>query len=67
MKFMEIITIKKNDPLFPSAFKSIGKDCPMTLYALGNTDLLKSNDMVAIIGSRKASHKGNSAAYALGA
>ena len=64
---MDIITIKKNDPLFPEAFKAIGSDCPETIYVMGNVDLLKSEDMVAIIGSRNASRRGVSAAYPLGA
>lgn len=63
---MEIITINKEDPRFPKAFKAIGDDCPETIYALGNISLLESEDLVAIIGSRKASRKGNGAAYALG-
>ena len=63
---MDIITIKKNDPLFPEAFKAIGSDCPETIYVIGNLDLSKSGDMVAIIGSRKASRRGISAAYTFG-
>ena len=64
---MEIVIINKEDPRFPKAFKAIGEDCPETIYALGNINLLESESMVAIIGSRKASRRGNSAAYALGA
>ena len=64
---MEVITIKKEDSRFPKAFKAIGDDCPETIYALGNISLLKSEDNVAIIGSRKASRQGNGAAYTLGA
>ena len=64
---MEITTINKEDPRFPMAFKAIGGECPEKIYALGNISLLESEDMVAIIGSRKASRRGNGAAYALGA
>ena len=64
---MKIITINKHDPLFPKALKAIGEDCPENIYVMGNVDLLKSENMVAIIGSRKASRRGNSAAYTLGA
>lgn len=64
---MEITTINKEDPRFPTALKDIGEDCPEKIYALGNISLLESEDMVAIIGSRKASRRGNGAAYALGA
>ena len=64
---MDIVTIKMNDPLFPEALKAIGDECPETIYALGNLDLLRSENKVAIIGSRKASRRGNEAAYTLGA
>lgn len=62
----QIITINKNDELFPESFRAIGKDCPERIYAMGNLDLLKSEHMVAIIGSRKATRAGNSKAYELG-
>jgi DNA processing protein len=63
---MNIITIKKEDDLFPMALKAIGDDCPNVIYAMGNIELLKANDMVAIISSRKATRQGNGAAYSLG-
>ena len=62
----QIITINKEDELFPEAFKAIGEDCPERIYAMGNLDLLKREHMVAIIGSRKATRTGNSKAYDLG-
>ena len=62
----QIITINKHDELFPESFRAIGEDCPEKIYALGNLDLLKSEHMVAIIGSRKATRAGNSKAYELG-
>lgn len=55
----QIITINKEDELFPEAFKAIGEDCPERIYAMGNLDLLKRERMVAIIGSRKATRTGN--------
>ena len=55
----QIITISKEDELFPEAFKAIGEDCPERIYAMGNLDLLKRERMVAIIGSRKATRTGN--------
>ena len=64
---MEIITITKKDPRFPNALKAIGNECPDRIYAIGNIELLKSDNMVAIIGSRRASRRGNNAAYTLGA
>ena len=62
----QIITINKEDELFPEAFKVIGEDCPERIYAMGNLDLLKRERMVAIIGSRKATRTGNNKAYDLG-
>ena len=61
----QIITINKEDELFPEAFKAIGEDCPERIYAMGNLDLLKREHMVAIIGSRKATRTGNSKATTL--
>lgn len=62
----QIITINKNDELFPESFRTIGEECPERIYAMGNLDLLKSEHMVAIIGSRKATRAGNSKAYEFG-
>lgn len=62
----QIITIDKNDDLFPESFKAIGEDCPERIFAMGNLELLKSEHMVAIIGSRKATRAGNSKAFELG-
>lgn len=62
----QIIAINKNDEIFPASFRAIGKDCPESIYALGNLELLKSEHMVAIIGSRKATRTGNNKAYELG-
>lgn len=62
----QIITINKEDELFPEAFKAIGEDCPERIYAMGNLDLLKRERMVAIIGSRKATRTGKNKAYDLG-
>ena len=62
----QIITLNKKDAFFPEAFKAIGEDCPERIYAMGNLELLKSEHMVAIIGSRKATRAGISKAYDLG-
>ena len=62
----QIITINKNDEIFPASFRAIGEDCPKRIYALGNLELLKSEHMVAIIGSRKATRAGISKAFDLG-
>jgi len=62
----QIITINKNDDLFPESFRAIGEDCPKRIYVMGNIDLLNSEHKVAIIGSRKATRAGISKAYDLG-
>ena len=62
-----IITIKKDDELFPEAFRAIGDDCHSQIYVMGNVNLLKETKYVAIIGARKATRAGNSKAYELGA
>ena len=62
-----IFTIKKDDELFPEAFKAIGDDCHSQIYVMGNVNLLKETNYVAIIGARKATRAGNSKAYELGA
>ena len=62
-----IFTIKKDDELFPEAFRAIGDDCHSQIYVMGNVNLLKETNYVAIIGVRKATRAGNSKAYELGA
>lgn len=62
-----IFTIKKDDELFPEAFRAIGDDCHSQIYVMGNVNLLKETNYVAIIGDRKATRAGNSKAYELGA
>ena len=52
IKHVKIITLE--DDLYPYNLKQI-EDCPPILYALGNTDLLKNDNALAIVGSRNAS------------
>lgn len=52
IKHVKIITFE--DELYPYNLKQI-EDFPPILYALGNTDLLKNNNALAIVGSRNAS------------
>ena len=59
----KIITIKKDDALFPKGFKAIGDECPDQIYVLGNVELLNEQKLVAIIGARKATKAGNSKAF----
>lgn len=61
----EIIEIAKTSELFPQTLLAIGNDCPEKLYLMGNTDLLKQEKAVAIIGARAADRNGCSKAYTL--
>ncbi|MBA3017498.1 MAG: hypothetical protein KKH20_07675 [Proteobacteria bacterium] len=41
---MDTISLKKNDPNYPSALKQrLGKDAPDTITAIGNLDILRHN------------------------
>lgn len=59
----KVVTITKEDALFPMAFKAIGEDCPQQIYALGNVELLKEQNYVAIIGARKATNGSHGAGH----
>ena len=61
----QIITINKNDELFPEYFRTIGEDCTDRIYVMGNIDLLQIEHKVAIIGSRTTTRAGISKAYDL--
>lgn len=52
IKHVKIITFE--DDLYPYNLKQI-EDFPPILYALGNTDLLKNDNALAMVGSRNAS------------
>ena len=52
IKHVRLITME--DKEYPYNLKQI-EDCPPILYALGNVDLLKNDNAVAIVGSRNAS------------
>ena len=52
IKHVKIITME--DDIYPYNLKQI-EDCPPILYAFGNTDLLKNNNAVAMVGARNAS------------
>ena len=59
----KIITLQKDDDLFPEEFRKIGDDCPNKIYAMGNVSLLREGEKVAVIGSRNVSEEGQKAAY----
>ena len=61
-----IKSVSVQDEGFPERLLKIGKDCPPVIHLLGNTDLLKEDNAVAIIGARSADKEGNSKAYELG-
>ena len=52
IKHVHLITIE--DEEYPYNLKQI-EDCPPILYALGNVNLLKNDNMLAVVGSRNAS------------
>ncbi len=52
IKGVKIITIE--DDIYPYNLKQI-EDCPPVLYALGDIELLKNNNALAVVGSRSAS------------
>lgn len=56
LKNVKIITIE--DEYYPYNLKQI-EDCPPLLYALGNIELLKNNNALAIVGSRSSSFSAN--------
>ena len=63
---MDIITLIHESPDYPAEFRTVGNDIPSAVYALGNTELLKHTQKVAIVGGRHADSNGVNAAYRLG-
>ena len=61
-----IKSVSVQDEGFPERLLKIGNDCPAVIHLLGNTDLLKEDKAVAVIGARSADKEGNSKAYELG-
>ena len=61
-----IKTISIQDENYPEKLKKIGNEAPVLIHLLGNTDLLKREKAVAIIGARNADKEGNAKAYELG-
>ena len=49
---VKLITLE--DEEYPYNLKQL-EDCPPLLYALGNTDILKNENMLAVVGARNAS------------
>lgn len=50
-----ITTISVYDMDFPRRLLEIGEECPAVIYSLGNLELLKKEQAVAIIGARAGS------------
>ena len=63
---MGIKSLSVQDGDFPQELIKIGDECPAVIHMLGNTNLLKEQKAVAIIGARAADRQGNSKAYELG-
>lgn len=61
-----IKTLSIQDEDYPERLKKIGNEAPVLIHLLGNTDLLKREKAVAIIGARSADREGNAKAYELG-
>lgn len=59
----ETVKIPFDSNEYPESLKEIKKP-PKVLYALGNLELLKGN-LVAIVGTRKASESGRNIAFSL--
>lgn len=57
----DIATLKRDDPKFSPLLRQIN-DPPQLLYYRGNLDLLQSNLLLAVVGSRKADSYGKTAA-----
>lgn len=61
-----IQTISWQDKNYPTCLTDIGKDAPPLIHLLGNIDLLKEPNCIAIIGARAANEEGLEASYRLG-
>jgi DNA processing protein len=57
MQHKDIITISVTDAVYPSIFMQLDRP-PNTIYALGNLKLLKSQYIVAIVGTRRTTNYG---------
>ena len=64
IKGIKIITLE--DEYYPYNLRQI-EDCPPVLYALGNIELLKNNNAIAVVGSRSASFSASKMAKTLSA
>lgn len=64
-KVLGIETITIHDEDFPSRLLAIGDDCPAVVYCRGNTDLLKKNKTVGIVGKRTYSQTDYEMGYEL--
>lgn len=62
-----IVSISCHDEDFPARLKAIGRDCPAIIHCLGNIELQKRKDAVAVIGARSADREGLDAAYRIAA
>ena len=61
-----IKTISIQDEDYPERLRKIGNEAPGLIHLLGNSELLKREKAVAIIGARAADKQGLEAAYNLG-
>lgn len=61
-----IETMSIQDEEYPERLKKIGNEAPVLIHLLGNSDLLKRDKSVAVIGARAADKYGLDAAFKLG-
>lgn len=59
----DITVISVRDMDFLRRFLETGEDCPAVIYCLGNLDLLKKEQAMAIIGARACDKEGYKAAF----
>lgn len=55
--FEDIVVIPKDDPRYPSLLREI-HDPPMQLYVRGNVDVLQEQNLLAVVGTRRANYYG---------
>lgn len=60
-----ITTLSVQDAEFPRSLLAIGNDCPPLIHCLGDTSLLNADNLVAVIGARKAEKAGLDKAYSI--
>ena len=58
-----MLTVNKGSTEYPEAFRQLGEEAPIVLYASGNIELLNHGHKIAVIGSRNCTEDGYKNAY----